>query len=512
MEGRTLLSHGGVIGALGPKGFLRNPPGVEAVRPNTPVLPFAAAATAATFIDTTVHIFHGEHTVIGQKSYVAPYATLDSTTGYVKIGSGSDVLDNATIVSNPRKVRLYPPSVLIGDMTSIQYGATVLGPSVVGGYGSFASPTGIGANALIDGATVQPGAIVGTLARVGPGVTIPTGLFVLPGSNVTNNAEASNPALGKVVKIPATTQAALATILSRSSSLAQGYTTLYQGNPATGANPGVEPSVTGVNNGNLAAVEGASQEPGPATSSQATGITFEPSRTGPKFIAAHIPQAEGDFPQFRARIVGDARFGSRPRLVAHHLGHGNSFGADQGQPITFGSYPVTGRGVTINAPGGGTVTPTTIGGPPSNPTGAPTNLGVGTGGSTGGSLLDVGGVGLLPRGSSSGSSSGSGSGASSGSSSTSSTSSTTVTNGTVTIGQNFQADSGAVLLGGPAFATVVGDNVHLGGGAVVSQSVLGNGVTIGARAYVAGTTVPAGTTIPAGAIFINGQYRGQVQW
>jgi len=62
------------------------------------------------------------------------------------------------------------------------------------------------------------------------------------------------------------------------------------------------------------------------------------------------------------------------------------------------------------------------------------------------------------------------------------------------------------------FATVLGDNDRLGAGSVVSQSVLGNDVTIGAKAYVSGTTVPAGATIPAGAILINGQYRGQVQW
>ena len=34
----------------------------------------------------------------------------------------------------------------------------------------------IGAKGVIDGATIEPGAIVSPLARVGPGVTVPAGL------------------------------------------------------------------------------------------------------------------------------------------------------------------------------------------------------------------------------------------------------------------------------------------------------------------------------------------------
>ena len=56
----------------------------------------------------------------------------------------------------------------------------------------------------------------------------------------------------------------LATInqmLSNNAALAAGYTTLYQGNAATGASPGVN-GTPGVNNGNLATVTGTSPEPG----------------------------------------------------------------------------------------------------------------------------------------------------------------------------------------------------------------------------------------------------------
>ena len=46
VEGRLLLSQGG-----GSLAFLQNPPGFQAVRPNTPVLPFGAPLTKATFLD-----------------------------------------------------------------------------------------------------------------------------------------------------------------------------------------------------------------------------------------------------------------------------------------------------------------------------------------------------------------------------------------------------------------------------------------------------------------------------
>ena len=86
----------------------------------------------------------------------------------------------------------------------------------------------IGANAEIDGATIEPGAIVSPLARVGPDVTVPTGYRVLPGANVSTDAEASNPALGMVVPVTASDIATVEKTLSENESLAAGYITLYQ--------------------------------------------------------------------------------------------------------------------------------------------------------------------------------------------------------------------------------------------------------------------------------------------
>jgi carbonic anhydrase/acetyltransferase-like protein (isoleucine patch superfamily) len=247
LEGRRLLSGNSLVSPL-----LGHPIGYLATRPNTPVMPFASPAKKATYIDPSVKIVNGTTIVLGYQSFIGPYATLDGSKGAIKVGNGSDVLDNATIVASGGRER-GASEVLIGDSVVIGFGAKVLGPSTIGAYGSASQPTSIGANAVIDGATIQAGAIVSPLARVAPGVTVPAGYRVLPGANVTTNQEASKPALGMVVKVTASDVSTIEKTLSENESLASGYVTLYQGQSATGANPAASPALTGINNGNLAA-------------------------------------------------------------------------------------------------------------------------------------------------------------------------------------------------------------------------------------------------------------------
>lgn len=452
VEGRLLLSAAAAPG-LNPRGLLLNPKGYHAVRPNTPVLPFGAPLSTATFLDPSACIFNGDNVIVGAKSFVGPYATLDATGGYIKIGDGSAVLDNARVAASARAPGAPGPAsssiVFLGERVQVGFGATVLGPSRIGSYSVFAKPTGIGANALVDRAVVEPGAVVGELARVGPGVTVPTGMYVLPGASVSTNAEASDPALGKVVPLPVTVRQALETELTRDAQLAAGYTTLYQGNAATGVNPGVDPYTSpNIYNGNLAAVRGASQQPGPTSSTAPTGITFEPARSGPSFPGPHRPRVEGLLPNFPARITGDARNAARANVVARDLGRRNSVRADQGQPISFAGPARTGRAVTINAPLGGTVT-------------------------TGG---------------------------------------TTKLTGLLTIGAGLVAQDGAVLLGGPAAEYVVGQDVTIGTQAVVARSSIGAGASIGARSVVLDSTLAPGQVVPPGTVLIGNTVVGQVQW
>jgi len=424
LEGRQLLSAGAMVSTL-----QVHPAAYPAIHPNTPVLPFATPSKKATFIDSSVKIEGGSSVVISYQSYIAPYATLNGTGGAIKIGTGSDVLDNAALVANPHhQYRL--PQLLIGDQVSIGYGAKILGPSTIGGYGAAAKPTAIGARAEIVGATIAPGAIVSPLARVGPGVTVPSGFRVLPGMNVTTNAEASNPKLGMVVPVTSTDTSTVKKQLSESQTLAVGYSQLYQGSSATGPNPGANPTLGGINNGNLATIEGVSQEPGPSS------VSFEPKKSAPQFLTPHQGLVGSLLSNFPARITGLVEIDMRAGQLLHHLGRSNAIRADEGQPIIIGSIARTGNFVTINSPLGGMLT----------------------------------------------------------------------------IGRNFRAGTGAVILGGPNVNAKIGDDVTIGSGAVVDRTSLGSGSTVGPGAYLSTSTFPAGTVIPAKAIYIKNKFQGYVRW
>ena len=135
-------------------------------------------------------IVNGYAVIVSSGSFIGPYSTLDAHGGIIKIGIGSAILDNASIVANPLHPHTAPaPEVKIGNQVIIGYGAQVLGPSTIGAYGSAAKPTGIGPGAVIDQAIIAPGAYVSALARVEPGVTIPAGNLVLPGRHVTTDAQ-----------------------------------------------------------------------------------------------------------------------------------------------------------------------------------------------------------------------------------------------------------------------------------------------------------------------------------
>ena len=448
VEGRFLLS---AIPFYPTNQLLTNPPGAQPIRPNTPVLPYGETNRKATFIDTTVHIQNGKHIVLGFQDYVGPYANLDAISGFIKIGSGGFIGDNAAIVSDPGSQAVDPTtSIIIGDNVYIGYNATVYGPSQIGGFGPNGKATEIGPGALIDGATIAPGDIVGALARIGPGVTVPTGIEVKPGVNITTNAEASDPTLGFVESIVSADQTTMVKLLANSKLLAQGYATLYQGQAATGVSPGV--AVGPPDNGNLAIVSGAGFEPlytlAESTSSgnltTVQGATLAPSvsastsapTNSPSFIDPSGKQLLAQIPAFPARVTGETNFKFRANKAAHRLGHGNSIAADQGQPINISAITSTGNGVTINSPLGGALT------------------------------IDPG----------------------------------------------LQVASGAVLLGGDSSTFTIGDQVTIGANSVVSQSSLGAGTVVGSHAYVFGSTLPAGTVVPNNAIIIANKPAGTVEW
>ncbi len=167
LEPRELLSNGGwppYISTAQLYNLLNNPPGYPAVRPNTPVLPYGVASKLATYVDPSAHVINGYAVIIGAPSFIGPYSTLNAHGGIIKIGSGTDILDNATVVANPLHPHTAPaPEAQIGDHVLVGYGATILGPSTIGAFGSAAKATEIGPGALIDQANIEPGAIVSRL-------------------------------------------------------------------------------------------------------------------------------------------------------------------------------------------------------------------------------------------------------------------------------------------------------------------------------------------------------------
>jgi carbonic anhydrase/acetyltransferase-like protein (isoleucine patch superfamily) len=311
-------------------------------------MPYGTPSKKASFIDPKANIENGNSVIIGYQCFIGPYAQLDGRGGAIKIGNGSDVLDNSSIVAT-RGHQGGAPMVLVGDQVVIGFGARILGPSTIGGFEAAAKPTAIGAGAEIDGATIAPGAIVSPLARVGPDVTMPAGYRVLPGANVTTDAEASNPKLGMVVPVTASDVSTIKRTLSENGALAAGYAQLYQGNSATGSSPGANPGLGGLFNGNLAAVLGVGQEPGPSSAS------FEPSKSAPEFLSPHRGLVGAQLSNFPARMTGKVEVRMMASQAAHHLGRANAIRADEGQPIAIDSIARTGLRVTINSPLGGTL-------------------------------------------------------------------------------------------------------------------------------------------------------------
>lgn len=346
LEDRWLLTQ---IPGLRPAAIrpLAMPGFAHPVRPNTPVLPYGAPFSAATFIDPSVHIVEGQRAVVGQRTYIAPYANLDARAGFLKVGNLSYLQDNASLVANPgRQPGLV--GVTVGDSTVIAYNAVVGGPAQIGAFGTESQPTYVGPNAVIDGAIIEPGAYVSGRARVGPGITIASGLKVLPGAQVTTQAEASDPALGKVAAVTEADLGFVRNTLADSAELTVGYATLYQGRSVTGRSPGTnDPTIF---NGDLSQVSGTSPQPGKPA------VSFEPARSSPRFPSPNRGPVQANLASFRGRVIGGVVFGQRAGDVAHRLGHGVSIRGDVGQPITIGSINRIGDNVAVHAPRGGKLT------------------------------------------------------------------------------------------------------------------------------------------------------------
>jgi carbonic anhydrase/acetyltransferase-like protein (isoleucine patch superfamily) len=201
----------------------------------------AAPKSDPTFVDPTATI--STNVRIDHLVYIAPFAEIKAGSGPAKsvsIGNESNVQDNCTVAADAGAVTL-------GEQVIIAHGATVRGPASIGNTGHCPGPgpcpSFVGFNAEVDGAIIEKDAMVSSLARVGPGVTIPSGYRVLPGKNVTSNAEVA----AKTARVTSDDREFMHGVVEVNVAFARQYTALaaqapgnVQGinlNPATSFNP-----------------------------------------------------------------------------------------------------------------------------------------------------------------------------------------------------------------------------------------------------------------------------------
>ena len=285
---------------------------VPLIAMNLPVAPAGAVAADAAFIDPTAQIRGGSNISIAGHSYVAPFAALKSLNGgKILIGEGSDIQDNVDITSRQLNI-----DVVLGNHVIIAHNATIstFARSAVhiGSTEPGAEPSFVGFNAIIRGATVEEDAMVLHLARVQPGITIHSGFKVLPGKDVRTQAQADNPALGKVALVTAADRAFMAGVLEVNEDFAEGYAKLYYGSDGPG---GTE---------HLDAVMGVGADP---------DTTFNPGVDLPD-LGAMLNVTNS---AFRNRIIGEVALAQTLDQLSAVTGNSVSIRADEGEPFTIGT-------------------------------------------------------------------------------------------------------------------------------------------------------------------------------
>jgi carbonic anhydrase/acetyltransferase-like protein (isoleucine patch superfamily) len=213
---------------------------------------FAVPASAAepTFVDPTARV--SGDVVLGHLDYVAPFARLTAGRGRaVHVGDESDFQDSVA-VSAARG------DVSIGDQVILAHGSAANGPAELGEHGTCPGgashcPSFVGFNSLVDRGNLEKDAMVLHLARVGPGVTIPSGRAVISGANVTRDSQVA----AKTVPVTAALRAFMAGVIEVNVAFAEGYTVLEEADesnvhginydPDTAFNPGTQlPTLGGV--------------------------------------------------------------------------------------------------------------------------------------------------------------------------------------------------------------------------------------------------------------------------
>lgn len=273
------------------------------------IVGFNARAAGENFTDPTAQV-RGQVT-LGEHVYVGPFATLFTDAGHkIAIGAESNVQDNVTLEATKGDLQL-------GEMVILAHGATVRGKAELGEHGTCPQgashcPSFVGFNSEVDGATIEMDAMLTHLARVAPGITLHSGLKVLPGKNVTTQAEADDPGLGKVALLVEADRDFMRGVIEVNVELAKQYVHLTP----------VE--IVGIN------VD-------PDTS-------FNQGKQLPTL--ASIPTQNTSF---RNRVIGSVLLANTLNQLDDVMGSHDSLRADEGSPFILGPITFMGSGVTFHA-------------------------------------------------------------------------------------------------------------------------------------------------------------------
>jgi carbonic anhydrase/acetyltransferase-like protein (isoleucine patch superfamily) len=310
---------------------------------NRPVCPAASGPETASFLDPTSVVIAPRRIHLAPQVYVAPFAGLDASRASIHIGPESNVQDNVAVVGGgaPDRKRARAlarlgldegSGVETGERVILAHGSRVVGPARLGvseviqvpdGEGGTTSDSGVFVSfgAEVDGAILERDSGLSALARVGPGVRLPSGFIVLPGKNVTTQAQAQDPALGKVRPIVAADRVFNAGVVEVNVGLAREYTELYRDDPT---------NVTGIN-----------YDPG--------GNVFDESRDLPRVESDLCTGPQVRRPHFPNRVIGDACFADSLAGLRDKMSPSISIRADEGGPFGIGTITRMGGGVIFHA-------------------------------------------------------------------------------------------------------------------------------------------------------------------
>ena len=244
---------------------------------------------------------------MGESVYVAPFARVEAGQSLVRIGSQSDLQDNVTVLADKDR------EVQLGERVILAHGCTVLGPAQLGAAGLL--PCFVGFNAEVAGAVVEPGAMVGIRARLGPGVILRRGKRILPGRSVTTQAQADDPALGKVVEVTEQDRQFMQGVLTVNLDLASGYARMQSQDPEAVRGIGPDPSTP----------------------------------LHPEQIQPSMNQQPAAEPNFRNRVIGHIFITDPLDLFFALTGQRDSIRADEGGPFRIGAGTGMADEVTVHA-------------------------------------------------------------------------------------------------------------------------------------------------------------------